>query len=100
MNWMEIRDFFNTNGLGLPRENVYFENTRQDKLNRISILNCTYFVDDLEETFLESSFPAKTNRYLYSPQGTTIPIPGVKIARSWLQLSAEILDPAREGLSS
>jgi hypothetical protein len=39
------------------RRDVYFESTRVDKINRIRSLGCTHFIDDLEETFREPSFP-------------------------------------------
>ena len=66
INWMEKKRFFDREGLGLSLDRVYFESTRQEKIERIKRIGCTHFIDDLEETFLEASFPANVERILYS----------------------------------
>jgi len=65
-NWMEQKRFFEQDGLGLTPDHVYFESTRREKIERIKRLGCTHFIDDLEETFLESSFPENVKKILYS----------------------------------
>jgi hypothetical protein len=85
MKWLEDQGFFSACAMGLPRENVYFETSRMDKIQRIRMLGCTHFIDDLEETFMEPSFPDHAERILYAPQGHPR-IPGVKIFTTWNEI--------------
>ncbi len=50
----------------LSFEQIFFENTMQDKCERIKALRCQYFVDDLEEVFLSQYFPKNPQKILYS----------------------------------
>jgi hypothetical protein len=70
LEWMQQQEFFSSRGFGIPRERVIFEETREKKIDRIRALGITHFVDDLEETFLEESFPQGVAQLLYSPQAT------------------------------
>ena len=44
--------------------NVYFEDTRAEKIARIIDLGCTHFIDDLEEVFDDPAFPGSVERLL------------------------------------
>jgi hypothetical protein len=66
MEWMEANQFFSEQGLGLKRDQVFFEETRSDKIARIRELGCTHFIDDLEETFAEPDFP-RIEKFLFAP---------------------------------
>ncbi|HEX5219698.1 MAG TPA: haloacid dehalogenase-like hydrolase, partial [Verrucomicrobiae bacterium] len=48
-NWLEQHGFFDPARIGLPRENAFFELTKQAKLDRIGRCGCTHFIDDLPE---------------------------------------------------
>jgi|ERR1051326_710811 hypothetical protein len=86
MNWMIANGFFKPEGLALDPEQVYFAGTREEKIERIRELGCTHFIDDLEETFLEASFPQHTARILYEP-GRQAPAPhGVALMRTWQEI--------------
>jgi hypothetical protein len=68
----------------LQGASVFFESTRQEKVARIERLGCDYFIDDLEEVFLESGFPSTTLKILYSPQDAVHSLPDdVCVVRSW-----------------
>lgn len=87
LEWMERNQFFDGSTYGLSRSDVHFETTREAKLIRIENLGCTHFIDDLEETFLEKSFPSNVERILYSSQ------PGltsaeVELAADWPQITS------------
>ena len=56
-NWMENQGFFNEKIFCLSKENIFFEDTRQEKVERINKLNIDVFIDDLEEVFAEENFP-------------------------------------------
>jgi hypothetical protein len=86
MNWMIANRFFESGGLALDPRNVFFAGTREEKIGRIRELCCTHFIDDLEETFLEASFPISTARILFEP-GRQSPAPdGVALMRTWQEI--------------
>lgn len=83
LDWMERNKFFKEKGFSLSRKNIYFESSRTDKIRRIEQLGCTHFIDDLEETFVESSFPKETEKILYDPHNEHLHIPTVRVFRTW-----------------
>jgi hypothetical protein len=86
LSWMKRKGFFETHGFGLSLENVFFESTRSEKLERIKKIRCTHFIDDLEETFLEDTFPADIEKILYMPHMKHLDVQGVKLAGSWKEI--------------
>ena len=70
--WMADKNFFDSGGFAISKENVFFEATRTEKIARIKRLGCTHFIDDLEEIFLDPDFPETTQQFLLGP-GTTWP---------------------------
>ena len=68
LRWLEAQGFMDSKRFGVGRDRIYFEGTREEKIARIRTLGVTHFVDDLEETFLEESFPADVAKILISPQ--------------------------------
>ena len=84
LRWLESHGFLST--LGLSKENVFFETTRQEKVSRISTLGCTHFIDDLPEVFAEDHFPSQTQRFLFSPHPRCSPHSSVQLVESWEDL--------------
>ena len=68
-NWLEQHGFYDPKCLGLTSAQVYFELTKQEKLQRIATLGCTHFIDDLPEFLGETDFPANVKRILFDPNG-------------------------------
>jgi hypothetical protein len=87
--WMEARGFFAPDTYAIPRENVFFETSRAQKLRRIAALECTYFIDDLEEVLTDPDFPPGVNRLLFGAGGST---PGVIMCSSWQRIAATVFD--------
>lgn len=79
--WLESNGFYD--GTGLSRDKVYFETTREDKLNRIRILGCTYFIDDLKEVFAEPHFPMGVKKWLFAPDPTPEQSKGYRSFTTW-----------------
>ena len=50
--------------------NIFFELTKEDKILRISNLDCDVFIDDLPEILNMKGFLNKTQRVLYDPENT------------------------------
>jgi len=87
LEWMEAHRFFSAAGAGLKRENVYFEDTRGEKVRRVAALGCSHFIDDLEETFLESEFPAGTEKILFDRHGENGDQSAARRISSWPEIS-------------
>jgi hypothetical protein len=90
MKWMEKNAFFSGEGLGLCREVVHFESTREGKLKRIVELNCSHFVDDLEEVFLDPEFPPGVEKLLYVPDRCGEFPGGIMAFDSWRDIARHI----------
>lgn len=65
-DWMKSHGFFRDDGYAISPDNVYFEETRQEKLTRIEQLGCTHFIDDLEEVLSDPAFPQGLERILFA----------------------------------
>lgn len=94
LEWMKTRGFFSDCGFGLSPGDVYFEDSRADKVARIRELDCTVFVDDLEEVFNEAQFPSITHRILFAPQGKAgdaAPEAAFTVCRNWSEIADEIV---------
>lgn len=56
----EVGKYFNVG------TNLYFASSRAEKIQRITQLSLTWFVDDLLEVLCDEEFPSSTGRYLFS----------------------------------
>jgi hypothetical protein len=89
--WLERQGFFDANQIGLDRGRVFFELTKQGKLERIAATGCTHFVDDLPELLAEPAFPRGVARVLFDPTGTAEADPEVYRVRSWKEIEEKLL---------
>src|SRR5581483_694242 len=64
--WMEKNGFFDPSTGRFSREQIFFADTRAEKIARISALGCGLFIDDLEEVFADPSFPSSIKRVLFT----------------------------------
>ena len=69
----------------IQKDKVFFESNREDKIQRIKKLKCTFFIDDLIETFMEPCFPEQTYKVLFDPGGNQSDRPSAvsKVLKSW-----------------
>ena len=65
--WLRDEGFVDSPGFGIGRDRIFFEHTREEKIERVRVLELTHFIDDLEETFLEKSFPDGVKKILLAP---------------------------------
>jgi len=91
LDWMEAQNLFELGG-GLSRQQVFFESTREEKVERIRALGCTHFIDDLMEVFAEPGFPRGVAKLLFAPHGAGEMGEGVEVFRSWLELNEFFFD--------
>ena len=65
LDWLHKNLFFEKSGVNISRENVYFEDTKEKKVQRIEAIGCSHFIDDLPEILNMISFRIK--KILYNP---------------------------------
>ena len=65
--WLQSQGFYDPFKIGLSPQQVYFELTKQQKLERIAKVGCSHFIDDLPEFLSESGFPVDVERILFDP---------------------------------
>ncbi|MBI4179187.1 aminoglycoside phosphotransferase family protein [bacterium] len=88
--------FFDPRRIGLLRERVFFELTKEAKIRRMLEIGCTHFVDDLIEFLTMEEFPAGIDRILFDPNGNHPADPRIRPLRrlkeipSWDFLSLEL----------
>ncbi|MEO5374339.1 MAG: hypothetical protein H7840_08670 [Alphaproteobacteria bacterium] len=95
MAWMEARGWFAGAAPVLDPARVFFEATREAKVDRIAGLDLTHFVDDLEEVFRVGHFPRPVARILFAPGEDGRP-GDWRVARSWDEVSRAVFGPGSE----
>ena len=74
---------------------IYFEPTREDKINRINEIECDIFIDDLQEVFDENNFPERTEKILFTPnRSIELPIAN-KQFDTWHNIKEYIYDETK-----
>src|SRR5262249_37148268 len=70
LGWMAAQGFFCSGRGAIARESVFFADDRAAKLARIAALDCSHFIDDLDEVFADPGFPAGVTRILLGATGS------------------------------
>ncbi|SMP79543.1 hypothetical protein SAMN06295888_13219 [Desulfonatronum zhilinae] len=83
--WLERHGFFAQNGLGWSEDQVFFEQTKEEKIRRIVALGCTHYVDDLPEIL--DMLPDTLVKVYYAPRGGE-QASGRQVLRTWADLPA------------
>jgi hypothetical protein len=87
--WLEDHGLFDERK-GLTRDGVYWESTREAKIQRIASTGCGLFIDDLEEVLADATFPPAVERILLSntePDGADRPF---VTCRSWAEVEKHV----------
>lgn len=90
--WLETYGFYHPSGIGISRQQVFFEFTKQEKLDRIKMVGCTHFVDDLPELLLEPGFPEGVERILFDPSDTYASDHRFCRVTSWKEIERILVD--------
>tara|TARA_Y100001934_G_scaffold28988_1_gene31787 strand:- start:37 stop:1671 length:1635 start_codon:yes stop_codon:yes gene_type:complete len=97
MRWMEHHRFFDSNWFDISVHDVFFADSREEKVARISELQCDVFIDDLWEVFAEPGFPAETKRILFGRNfDGTQEVEVDFFSRSWRNISRFLLGEERD----
>lgn len=67
--WLATQKFAAKRDAAIPFENIYFEGTRAEKLQRIQALQLDFYVDDLAEVLTDNRFPSRTIGIHFNPNG-------------------------------
>lgn len=87
--WMKEKGFF-------QEDRVFFEPHRQKKIERIKAVGCTHFIDDLEEIFLDKTFPQDVQKILYAPHSSPKITQDVLVKGSWKAIYDEFFTNNRK----
>jgi FMN phosphatase YigB (HAD superfamily) len=96
LGWLEFNGFFDPARIGLPREAVFLELTKAEKLARISECGCTHFIDDLPELLTDPAFPAGVQRVLFDPNDLYPNERAYIRVKSWSEARERLLGSAPE----
>ena len=66
MLWLEKNKFFESDYVGISRDKVFFNITKEEKIKKIDTLGCDYFIDDLPEIL--KLINKNTKKILYNPE--------------------------------
>jgi hypothetical protein len=89
-SWMQVRGFFDQDGFGLRRDEVFFEGSRADKIERIAKLRLTHFIDDLPEVLDDPAFPRDVVPILFT-NGTAPSASRSNAFAHWCDIAGAIL---------
>lgn len=90
-SWLEARGFFRPDRAAILPDQVFFEDDRGQKLARIKALDCTHFIDDLEEVFADPRFPAGVRRILFAAAGAVC---ADAVCADWRQIEVAVFGNA------
>ncbi len=93
--WLEQHGFFAAGEIGLAREQVFFEQTKEEKLARIARRQCSHFIDDLPEFLLAAGFPPQVERILFDPGNRGEACDVLRRLASWEEIQAALIPGAK-----
>ncbi|NWH04971.1 haloacid dehalogenase-like hydrolase [Desulfobacter latus] len=73
------------------QKNIFFELTKEEKIERIAEQKCTHFIDDLPEFLTLPGFPENLTRILFNPFALNLAQnlpPDIKIMQSWKEIQS------------
>ena len=82
--WLEKHEMHSYLGPNIPREQTFFELTKQAKCDRIVAVGCTHFIDDLPEIL--EMLPDTIVKIYFSPDNHLIENNHWLMMRSWANL--------------
>lgn len=85
IGWLQGHAFFDMEGLGWQENQVFFELTKEEKVQRIVQLGCTHYIDDLPEIL--RMLPDTVQKILFAPHKTGV------IPKEWKRLEEWSLLP-------
>tara|TARA_B100000674_G_scaffold470275_1_gene457944 strand:+ start:1797 stop:2414 length:618 start_codon:yes stop_codon:yes gene_type:complete len=88
IEWLKKNEFFEESGLGFSLNQIYFEDTKEKKIERINMSGCTYFIDDMQ-SILES-IDQKINKIWYTHETQECRTINTKKTKDWNEIARMI----------
>jgi hypothetical protein len=82
--WLDSHGFHDPDSLAWPRSDVFFELSRESKIERILSQGCTHFVDDLPEVL--ELLPDSVEKIFFSPGEAVAAHPTWRVMHDWREL--------------
>jgi hypothetical protein len=89
--WLEVQGFLDDPGIALPTNCIFFEEAKEQKLQRIVDEGCSHFIDDLPEFLGLPGFPEHVERVLFDPWNRHVGKVSFERVSSWSVLRATLL---------
>lgn len=84
--WLAIQGIAGESRSIVDSNRLFFELTKEAKLDRIASLRCDHFVDDLPEFLCEAAFSSSTQRWLFDPNGVNAEHENYRRIKHWRDL--------------
>lgn len=84
--WLHSKGFLDEVKSGISSRQVYFELTKEEKIQRIVSLKCTHFIDDLPEILLATGIPGNITKILFDPSGDFQNVSDIERKTSWFDI--------------
>jgi len=84
LSWLRFNKIINSKNSCIDLKKVFFETTKQKKIERIIKSGCTHYLDDLPEIL--EMIPSGIKKILFSPNGTQDSYEDWKVIKSWKEL--------------
>ena len=84
LNWLKSNRVIDSGVSGVKEDKVFFEVTKEEKVNRIVKIGCTHYLDDLPEIL--EMIPEGINKILFSPNKEEIINSHWTAIRTWNEL--------------
>ncbi len=95
LEWMRTNHFFDENGFGFGLREIYFAETLEDKIEQITSLNCSHFIDDLLKVLLHPLFPKGSQKIHFSTQAIRANRLPVDYAGNWTNIQDYLLQETK-----
>lgn len=87
IEWLKNEEVFKSNEFRFSLSNLYFASSRPEKIEYIRQLKCTHFIDDLEETLLDPSFPVNVKKILFNKSCKNASLKDIKVFSKWKHIT-------------
>ena len=88
IKWLEKHGFFDKGKLNWGPDKIFFEDSKESKIQRIHSLDCTHYIDDLPEIL--ELLNTNIQRILYNPRNKGVKNTKYTVLKDWHNLE-EIL---------
>jgi len=95
LEWLTAQGFFDPHRIALSPAHVRFGESRAEKIRHIRETGCTHFIDDLEETFREPTFPHHVVQILFGQHHSPSHLSNVHPLADWTQVSEYVFNAGR-----